>query len=240
VALIITIFAISFSVYSFTSTEASSGFSRSYFQAVAIPTALVPNSDSNKLYVIHDKDFISVMDIHSGKILGRIYFDENYKERLSPEVSLAVNAKTNTLYATVEYSDTLYVIDGEQDEVVSKINLDGIGYSIAVNSDTNRVYVTAGNNQLYVVDGSSEELIATIDTGDHSYLSGDVASFVPPELSINPKTNLIYATNAGHNLISVINGSTNAIRQHHRIQLSLFCSNQPQYRQTVHHGWGTG
>ena len=82
--------------------------------------------------------------------------------------SIAVNPKTNTLYAMTN-EDNLYVFDLDTEEVIAMLYLepDGRsgGYDVEVNSATNKIY--ALNDALYVIDGheNSVEKIMPVDPG---------------------------------------------------------------------------
>ena len=77
--------------------------------------------------------------------------------------------------------------------------------NIAVNPDTNKIYVIndvdlydTDNGTISVIDGTRDELInATILVGDN-----------PIDIAVNPITNKIYVANYGSDTVSVINGST--------------------------------
>ncbi len=113
------------------------------------------------------------------------------------------NFKCNlkTLFFGLDFGSTL--IDGLTNEVIDFINV--IGGSIAVNPNTNRIYVVnAGEEIISVIDGSISEVIDTISV-----------KFLQNIIGINYETNLIYvidhSPNTRSNNILVIDGATNEI-----------------------------
>ncbi len=83
--------------------------------------------------------------------------------------NLTVNPATNNIYVGT------YVIDGATNTVTSLP-----GSFLALNSQTNQVYLTSGNNTITVIDGSTNAVIGSV-TG----VSGSIAA-------VNPVTNELY------------------------------------------------
>lgn len=83
-------------------------------------------------------------------------------------------------------------------EVVANITLDKEPKCIAVNGETNRVYVGVDGG-LVVIDGETDEVLTEI-LSDTEVVA----------LAVNPQTNRIYAALYGEN-VTVINGATNQI-----------------------------
>src|SRR5205823_5275389 len=119
----------------------------------------------------------------------------------SAPIGAAVNPKTNMVYVTNKKSDTISVINGTTDKVVDTIQQVGGPKSIAVNPNTNRIYVSITNNTIYVIDGTTDKEYSDIPVG---YISNNIA--------VNPNTNRIYGDIGGHaNRIFVINGSSSTL-----------------------------
>src|SRR3989338_7403787 len=73
-----------------------------------------------------------------------------------------VNPKTNKIYAT-NAPDSLSVIDGSTNAIIKTINLMGEARAIAINQDTNKIYVTNRiTNEVHVINGATDALEATI------------------------------------------------------------------------------
>jgi YVTN family beta-propeller protein len=72
---------------------------------------------------------------------------------------------------------------------------------VAVNPETNRIYVTNnGSDNVSVIDGSGDSVIATIEVGNEPWCVG-----------VNPETNRIYVVNGDSDNISVIDGSGDSV-----------------------------
>ncbi|HJT09865.1 MAG TPA: YncE family protein, partial [Candidatus Nitrosotalea sp.] len=100
---------------------------------------------------------------------------------------VVVNTDTNRIYVANRVSDTVSVIDGNTDARIADIPTNGMPIWMAVNPNTNRIYVTEAsilddkhNDTLLVIDGASNDKIAEIQT--------TIAS----QIAINQKTNLVY------------------------------------------------
>jgi YVTN family beta-propeller protein len=115
--------------------------------------------------------------------------------------NLAINPVTNFVYVANQGSNTVSVINGTTNSVVSTLNVGIRPTIVRVNSVTNRIYVTNQNsNDVSVIDGTTNTVIATVNVGT-----------MPSSIRINPNTNLIYVTNQNSNNVSVIDGVTNSI-----------------------------
>ncbi|HET6179798.1 MAG TPA: ThuA domain-containing protein [Candidatus Sulfotelmatobacter sp.] len=116
--------------------------------------------------------------------------------QISPR-GVAINTKTNKVYAVNTNSDTVTVIDGIHRASV-KVGIRPV--SIAVNPATNKIYV--GNSRsgtVTVIDGASDAAIATLKVGDLPYV-----------VAVNPATNKVYVSRTFSNDMTVIDGASNA------------------------------
>src|SRR5205823_1537232 len=131
--------------------------------------------------------------------------------------SVAVNSNTDRIYAANRFANVISVIDGSTDSVIATIAGINQPYGLAVNPNTNRLYVTNGV-AVDVVDLSTNTLLGTIPVGPSPY-----------GVAVNPNTNKIYVTNQGSgragdcssfvfpaqsgcgNTMSVIDGVTNTV-----------------------------
>jgi len=87
--------------------------------------------------------------------------------------------------------------------VVNEFELKGRTGPIAVNPNTNLVYVTNPSSAtVSVFDGSTDSLLTVFKIGS-----------VPYGIAINPITNSIYVAREFANMLSVVNGTTNTIEQ---------------------------
>src|SRR5207245_1047327 len=111
---------------------------------------------------------------------------------------VAVNPTLNRIYAATE-DDFLRIIDGLTNTVIASVALPlttSLHY-VAVNSSTNRVYVTnADANSLTVVDGVSGSVVTTLTLAS-----------IAAGVAVNPATNRIYvASPVG---LVIVDGVTN-------------------------------
>lgn len=98
---------------------------------------------------------------------------------------IAVNPKTNTVYAT-NGGHQVIVISGQTNKVVSTISVGRSAASIAVNPATNTIYV--GNSRdgtVSVLNGQTNKPLATIPVG-----------VGPAGVAADPNTNIAYVANA--------------------------------------------
>jgi len=106
-----------------------------------------------------------------------------------------VNSQANRIYATYSGSNSLLVIDGDTNAVVTTIPLGGQRDDVAVNPATDRIYAICDNN-VAVIDGATNAIMDTV--------SGLGAM---DDLAVNPWTNRIYIN--GISEIHVMTGATN-------------------------------
>ena len=86
---------------------------------------------------------------------------------------------------------------------VTQVKVGGYPLAIAVNPDTNKIYVAnAFSNTTSVIDGDTNIELAKVKVGTY-----------PFAIAVNPNINQIYVANAGSNTVSVIDGNTNNVTQ---------------------------
>lgn len=115
----------------------------------------------------------------------------------------AINRVTNKIYVPNNLGNSVSVIDGDTDTVLTTISLGaGAGpYFAAVNETTNKIYIANNfGNSVSVIDGTDDTVITTVPTG-----SG------PRAIAINETSNMIYVANYGASTVTVINGTDNTV-----------------------------
>lgn len=167
------------------------GISGGVYQVVAdYKTGRVYACDGSEIFVI---------DGHSNSIIDTLSV---------PAAFLAINDKTNTLYAS-DFNQTVYVINGANDTVTTTIAVYE-ALQLAVNPVTNRIYIAAANpnsGEVTVIDGNTNQVVTNIE------ISGsDFTAFV----DIDPVHNLVYATDVNttgspNGVVAVINGATDSV-----------------------------
>jgi RHS repeat-associated protein len=155
--------------------------------------ALVLNPSTNMIYVTTDTG-VSVIDGDTNAITATI----------NGVQASAVNLSTGILYGNSSGTSDVVSINGGTNSVTDMTGV--MGYTVAVNSSTNLVYVfneadNCDNNTISVVNGSTNAVTATIAIGC-TYIS---------TAAVNPLTNTIYVPDQGGNAVSVINGATNTV-----------------------------
>lgn len=152
------------------------------------------NPDTNLIYYSNGygaPDSVSVVNGSTNSLVTNIPFS-------SPPGAIAVDTSTNKIYVTA--SDGVYVINGSTNAVVGKIGA-GDGRAIAVNPDTNMIYVSNfGSNSTSVIDGSTNTIVKTIQVG-----------WGPNDFAVNPITNKIFVADYWGGTVSVIDGDTNTV-----------------------------
>jgi len=87
------------------------------------------------------------------------------------------------------------------DSLITNINVGAYPFSIAINENTNKIYVVnRDSDSVSVIDGATNAVSATISVGSK-----------PRHLAVNPNTNRIYVSNYDSNTVSVIDGATNSM-----------------------------
>jgi DNA-binding beta-propeller fold protein YncE len=105
-----------------------------------------------------DYDGVNVYDLEYFWFITRVDLSfTSYFEN----VGVAVNPKTNRVYATWTGNDSLYMIDGNTLTIIKKVNPSSFSTEMMINSYTNNVYI--GNT---VLNGETLEQVASNYTGD--------------------------------------------------------------------------
>ena len=129
---------------------------------------------------------------------------------------IAVNARTDTIYVTGEFSNDVSVIDGKTCNARATSGcrqtpfhvLAGAGArGIAVNEVTNTVYVAnTAANTVSVINGATCN--ATVHSGCSQQAAVAPVGVSPRRVAVDPVTNTIYVTNAGSNSVTMLDGRT--------------------------------
>jgi len=117
--------------------------------------------------------------------------------------SVAVNPQTNMIYVVNPVNNTVSVIDGSSDSVVSTIPVLAGPSGIAVNPITNKIYVShpsVGN--VSVIDGATNSVMDTLSVPG-----------TPTCIATNPGINMIYVLQSSNKNVAIIDGLSNKIVQ---------------------------
>jgi len=155
---------------------------------------LAINPQTNRIYAVVYGERVVVIDGATNQIVGEMpekIFDS------SSGVGIAVNPVTNLIYiedraALMGNYDRVEVYSGETNLLVTSLNIPGSNthsymeeVGLAVNPETNRIYVTwSGNGTLHMFDGNSNEFMATVKPSSFS-----------ERVIVNTYTNYVYVGN---------------------------------------------
>jgi|SRR5690242_613028 YVTN family beta-propeller protein len=112
---------------------------------------------------------------------------------------IGVNPSSDKIYVTNIGSNTVSVIDGSTNNVLSAIPVGSGPWGVGINPNTNRIYIAnTHNNTVSIIDGNTDSVVSTISLDSVS------------EIGVNPNTDKIYVS-GGSGVLYVINGTTNTI-----------------------------
>jgi YVTN family beta-propeller protein len=133
------------------------------------PFWVAVNEETNKIYVTNaDYNKLYVIDGKTDSVVKTIPLGSGYP------IGVALNQETNTIYVAKYTESAIVAIDGETDEIIGApvavgtpaspigcnintcTNFGSGAFDIAVNEETNRVYVlNLGDNSIAVLDAQS-------------------------------------------------------------------------------------
>jgi DNA-binding beta-propeller fold protein YncE len=172
---------------------------------------IVFSKKTKKLYVVNCAKQIDVIDPKRQKVL-KVIPDDN-------ATFLAINQRTNTIYATQYWDGTVWAIDGDTDQVVNTIT--GVGqpavpddcYLPANNDCTNQssgldhIAVDEILNRAYVV-GTNDSRFVTIDTKKNKVIDTKIMSINQYNVAVNSFTHAVYSLSDLGDALDVIDGTT--------------------------------
>jgi DNA-binding beta-propeller fold protein YncE len=147
-------------------------------------------------------DFMYISTFFNNSIL----VIDTKKNKLSTDISIpirtrdmSIDTKTNSIYMTAEGGSRVFVINGYSKTLLKTIIAgNDSAYEvpkIAVDPNTNRIFVSHPNSDSVSVIDGSRGFISQNPVGKH-----------PSALAVNPNTNMLYVANTESNTLSVING----------------------------------
>jgi YVTN family beta-propeller protein len=194
----------------------------------AAPVSIAVNAVNGRVYVANAGDgTVSVLDGNSDTVVATIQIG-------SHPYSIAANAVTGKVYVTHTFGDRLSILDGATNTF--KDLKTGSADLIAINSETNTIYMLEYGGAVTALDGASQQL-SVRPVGDHAWglalneitnavyvtriESADLAGLngasttpvilpagaIPCAIAINPKTNTLYIANDGDNTVTVIDAT---------------------------------
>jgi YVTN family beta-propeller protein len=129
-------------------------------------------------------------------------------------VHMVYNPTNGLIYVSQQTATggKIYLIDSTSDTALNSTPIEvGSGATnMAINPDTNKIYVVHDNsNNVTVIDGSTNNVNKTIAIGAQNYRN--LIAFNLITIAVNPKTDLIYVVNRGSDRMFVIDGSTDKL-----------------------------
>src|SRR6266404_6560135 len=117
--------------------------------------------------------------------------------RISPH-AVAVNPKTNKVYAVNSSDGTVTVMDASANSTAT-VRVGSEPVAIALNPVTNKIYVAnSASGTVSVIDGATDTVTATVKVGALPYV-----------VAVNPVTNKLYLTNYESQYVTVLDGTAN-------------------------------
>jgi YVTN family beta-propeller protein len=111
---------------------------------------------------------------------------------------IVVNSQSGKFYAVNTAKDAVNVLDSHG-HVLARMPVGKDPVSIALNPDTNLVYVTnSGGANVSVIDGNTDKVIATVPVGDFPYT-----------VTVNRRANKVYVSRTFSDVTVIIDGKTN-------------------------------
>jgi YVTN family beta-propeller protein len=103
------------------------------------------------------------------------------------------------IYVANQLSNTTSVIDGKTNAVIKNVQTGINPAGIAVNPNTNKIYVTTRSE-----DEFEEFGVSIIDGKTNGVVKSTAVGKGPISIAVNANTNIIYETNPGAQTVSVI------------------------------------
>ena len=140
-------------------------------------------------------------------------------------IGVDVNPNTNMVYVANSNSNTVSIVHGTTKNESksnggtasggggathttnlvppSNVTVGTLPYAVAVNPNTNMVYVAnSGSNTVSVINGTTNTVVQNVTVGISPY-----------GIAVNPNITMIYVANYDSNTVSVIDGTTNSVVQ---------------------------
>lgn len=158
------------------------------------PIFVAVNAVTNRIYASNASDgTISVIDGSNNSVVATLSAGDAL-------AAFAINPVTNLVYVSRYFANSLAIINGATNQVVATLPIP-TAKDVAVNTQTNLVFIVSENGVVYVIDGANNTILNTLTTS----IKGSAA------ISINPVTNLVYVTDQYDNRVTVIDGSLNSV-----------------------------
>ncbi len=175
--------------------------------------SLAINPNTNKIYLDTGSKKLLVLNGENGKLVSTITLTREIpmgenpsKDEEAAQISgsFAIDLNKNLIYLTNYHSGTIAVINGTENEVISNIKVSSRPSTLALNPNTNKLYVGYGlKDEITIIDTLSNSIVGTIDI-----YNGD-SSIQPSSLAVDTSSNRLYVqTNYRDNYLFSVDLST--------------------------------
>jgi YVTN family beta-propeller protein len=171
------------------------------------PAGVAVDAGTQTVYVLNGNNTVSVIDERTNTVTATVTIGYG---PFAFGGGVAVDPTTRTVYAASENTEgsvapenasTVTVIDGNTDEVMTKIAVGGNPSGVAVDPSSHTVYVANGlDNTLSVIDENTHTVTATLAAGH-----------LPLGVAVDPTTHTVYLPSNGDRTVLVIDGRTSTL-----------------------------
>jgi YVTN family beta-propeller protein len=182
------------------------------------PYGVAVNPITNKIYVTNiESNTVSVIDGKTNRVYSTVTVGK------SP-VGVSADTRRDVIYVSNHSSNTVSVIDGRTSKVSATITVGKRPVGVSTNPVTSKVYVTnIQSSTVSVIDGITNRVKSTIivnptlrrpqENGDPVLNMPILASFplIASLVAVNSVSNLIYVTNTGSDIVSIIDGNKDSV-----------------------------
>jgi YVTN family beta-propeller protein len=163
------------------------------------PKSIAVNAKTNRVYVTDQNGMdagqaLAVIDGATGRTIGVIPMGP-YARYYENPLGLAVDTRSNTVYATNPLEGTLYIVDGATNTVRRSLALGDEPTAVAVDSATGRAFIAhagRGSTKVSVIDGRTAAVVKSIRVAGS-----------PRGVAVDPQGGTAYVTTAGHGTAAI-------------------------------------
>jgi YVTN family beta-propeller protein len=163
------------------------------------PKAIAVNATTNRVYVTDQNGMdagqaLAVLDGATGTTVAVIPMGR-YARYYENPLGLAVDARSNTVYATNPLEGTVFIVDGATNTVKRALAVGDEPTAIAADPATGRAFVThagRGSTKVSVIDGHTGAVETSIRVAGS-----------PRGVAIDPNSETAYVTTTGHGTVAI-------------------------------------
>jgi YVTN family beta-propeller protein len=134
------------------------------------------SGSDNKLHVLDGTTHAEVATLTMGSANPNLNFLQNW---------IAINKTTGRVYVADRDADTLWIVNGQTNALVTSIVGLESPIAVAVNEAQNRVYVLDNDDELLVIDGTTNKIIQSIELPMHPIAMAVDDNIVPAQIYVS-------------------------------------------------------